>query len=122
MAAKEPIGDTKCPLCQGEARIFQVAGSSMRGLMYIRCGEVFRSASTGCGTFQCYGESGQEWIRKNANLYGVEKPEPAPPVAPAPVVEAVADPEPPAAPPAPPPAKKSSLLEGLASIFEDEEA
>jgi hypothetical protein len=64
--AKEIVGVIKCPHCGVDATVHRTARSN--SYLYYRCGEVYAGASTGCGTVQIYGASGQKWIRENMRV------------------------------------------------------
>jgi hypothetical protein len=129
--AREIIGHIDCPHCGAVATVHQNArGSALR---YYRCGEVVGGFSTGCGTVQIYGRSGQAWIAANMRPIDpkasapvpAEQPQPgfqrpraddgdpkasAPVPAPAPITQPA---------PAPAPARKS-VLGSLAQLLSEE--
>lgn len=86
---KESIGVVTCPHCLGDAAVYETRGT--KGLRYYRCGAVMSGFSTGCGTVQVYGVSGQAWISAQLNQ-GVLRAASDPVPDPVPVV--VADPMP----------------------------
>jgi hypothetical protein len=77
---KKPIGQVKCPHCDRAepAKVFRNARADR--LLYYRCGEVVRGFSTGCGTVQIYGASGQQWIERNAQFFEGGDPKGSQPV------------------------------------------
>jgi hypothetical protein len=116
--AREIVGEITCPHCGQAATVHQNARGAK--LMYYRCGVVVRGFSTGCGTAQIYGRSGQQWIAANlrpdeTNPKGSHPAAPADAPAPAPVR---AEPEP-ITKPAPAPARKS-VLGTLAHLLTEE--
>lgn len=77
------IGQIQCPHCGQSATIHQ--NKKGKKLFYYRCGEIVAGVSSGCGTCQIYGQSGQQWIIKNgvftpefAAAWKAAQPEPEP--------------------------------------------
>lgn len=89
--AKEIEGVIQCPHCGGAATVHRNGKASR--LLYYRCGEVYGGASTGCGTVQIYGKSGQVWLRTELDKNRVPDPKGSE-VLPVPVSDPVPDPLP----------------------------
>ena len=111
--AKEIIGEIDCPHCGAVASVHQ--NGKAAALLYYRCGEVVRGFSTGCGTVQIYGRSGQEYIKTRMRAKGGDPVQPA--------VEPVAihapEPAPTPQPDPVPPRKKTifqQMTEGLTNL------
>jgi len=113
--ARDVLGEIDCPHCGQVATVHQNArGAALR---YYRCGEVLVGASSGCGTVQIYGRSGQAWIERHLRPVGAD-PKASPP-APAPIADPLASPPAPITQPAPAPARKS-VLDTLAHLLSEE--
>ena len=90
--ARESVGTVACPFCGGQASVFRNARSSR--LLYFRCGEVVSGVSSGCGTVQIYGATGQAWIAKNMAGDPLGSADPVPDPVSDPIPDPVADPVP----------------------------
>lgn len=113
--AREIIGHIDCPHCGQAATVHQ--NGRGKALLYYRCGEVQGFASSGCGTVQIYGKTGQAWIHHNMRPLdaGAIASAPGQPEKPEPIASAPA----PIRQPAPAPARKS-VLGSLAQFLSEE--
>lgn len=87
------IGLITCPLCGNEnATVHEQKTGTKKGRFYYRCYTEINGASMCCGTIQCIGHAGQEFIK--ANLRPIGQPTPAPLPKPEPKPEPIGEPAP----------------------------
>ena len=66
MASSEKIGFIKCGLCGNEnATVHKQTRGTKKGVLYYRCYTEIDGATMACGTIQCLGFRGQEFIKAN---------------------------------------------------------
>ncbi|WP_299592719.1 hypothetical protein [uncultured Microbulbifer sp.] len=127
MAKSAHIGMITCPLCgSDQATVHQQRSGSKKGALYYRCYSEIGGLSMRCGTIQCLGPTGQEFVKASMRPIGQPEPDPAPigqpdpaPAAPdAPIDPPESDP----APKAPPtPARAGGGLLGFLMGDDDDE-
>lgn len=121
MANSEYIGLINCPLCGNEnATVHEQKTGTKKGRRYYRCYETVNGSSMRCGTIQCIGPNGQQFI--NSAMRPIGQTEKAPAVEPVPV-EPIAPPsEEPKKEPEPiaePPARRGLLTNFLNAIGDE---
>lgn len=102
MATSTMVGMVKCPICGNpDATVHEQQRGTKKGRLYYRCYTVAGGASMRCGTIQCIGQEGQQYLRANMRPVDGPKaepaaePEPAPPIGqPEPAPEPAAQPQP----------------------------
>lgn len=95
MANSSYVGLIKCPHCGNEnATVHQQQTGTKKGRLYYRCYSEINGAVMLCGTIQCIGQSGQDWINANMRPIGQKKQ-------PEPKTRPIAQPVEPESPPAP---------------------
>lgn len=79
MANSKFVGLITCPLCGNEqATVHEQQTGSKKGRRYYRCYSEINGSTMVCGTIQCLGPAGQEYIAGNIRPIGQAEPEPAP--------------------------------------------
>ncbi|MEN0037469.1 MAG: hypothetical protein AAGC78_10380 [Cellvibrio sp.] len=78
MAKASYIGLVTCPICGNQdATVHKQESGTKKGRLYYRCYESINGSSMRCGTIQCIGSAGQDYI--NSNLRPIGQPiEPEP--------------------------------------------
>lgn len=95
MANSSYVGLINCPHCGNEnATVHQQQTGTKKGRFYYRCYSEINGSVMLCGTIQCIGQRGQDWINQNMRPIGQQTP-PAP--TPRPIAQPV-EPEPQADP------------------------
>lgn len=104
MANSKYIGLIKCPLCGSEsATVHEQQSGTKKGRTYYRCYTEINGAKQRCGTVQCIGPTGQEFIAKHMRplspapapiVQPTQSPEPPPVAAPEPIGQPEPEPEP----------------------------
>lgn len=79
MAKASYIGLIKCLLCGNEnATVHRQETGTKKGRLYFRCYETINSSAMRCGTIQCIGPTGQDYINSNMRPIGQQSPAPKP--------------------------------------------
>ena len=97
MAKSDYVGLIDCPLCGNDrATVHQQQSGTKKGRFYYRCYSEVNGAVMRCGTIQCIGPTGQDFIA--AKMRPIGHQEAPPPEEPAPAPEPIGEPEPAPAP------------------------
>ncbi|WP_444957757.1 hypothetical protein [Microbulbifer sp. ZKSA002] len=79
MAKSAMIGMINCALCgNDQATVHEQRTGSKKGRLYYRCYESAGSNTMRCGTIQCLGPNGQQYIQSNIRPIGQTGQESAP--------------------------------------------
>lgn len=84
MAASELMGLITCPMCGNEnATVQKMTTGSRKNRLYFRCYESVGSTVMCCGTIQCIGQTGQDFILQNMRPVSAQVPKIQPKTKPA---------------------------------------
>lgn len=82
MANSSYVGLITCPHCGNEnATVHEQQTGTKKGRKYYRCYSEINGSQMNCGTIQCIGQRGQDWINQNMRPIG-QQPEQKPPARP----------------------------------------